>query len=46
MISVTGGDAEEDRHVSAENTLERESSKKDKKKKGGFHIPSFSSKKK
>jgi len=31
--------------ASTENTLERESSKKDKKKKG-FHMPSFGSKKK
>lgn len=39
-----GGEASpEDRPISADNTLERESSKKDKKKKG-FHI--FSSKKK
>lgn len=41
-----GGEAlAEARAVPAENTLERESSKKDKKKKV-FHIPSFSSKKK
>lgn len=44
--SVSSNDGlQDDNEPSAENTLERESSKKDKKKKG-FHIPSFGSKKK